>query len=53
MIASDEQSLHSAGDLKLQAGMPADVYIEGNSQTALRYFAEPFSATLRKAAKQM
>ncbi len=53
MIAADEKSLHDAGDLVLQAGMPAEVYIEGNSQTALQYLAEPLTATIRKAGRQM
>ncbi len=53
MIAADEKSLHEAGDIALQAGMPAEVYIEGNSQTALQYLAEPFSATIRKAGREM
>lgn len=53
MIAADEHSLHTAGDLKLQAGMPAEVYIEGTKQTAWQYIAEPITATLRKAGRQL
>jgi membrane fusion protein, epimerase transport system len=53
MIAADEQSLHAAGDLKLQAGMPAEVYIEGNKQTALQYLAEPLTTTINKAGRQL
>ena len=51
--SADEHSLHTAGDLKLQAGMPAEVYIEGTKQTALQYLAEPIASTLRKAGRQL
>jgi HlyD family secretion protein len=33
--------------------MPAEVYIEGTSQTALQYLMEPITSTARKAARQM
>jgi HlyD family secretion protein len=52
-IAADAQSLRDAGDLKLQAGMPAEVYIEGSKQTPLQYLAEPITSTIRKAGRQM
>jgi membrane fusion protein, epimerase transport system len=50
MIEADKVSLQAAGDVKLQAGMPVEVYIEGTAQTALQYMIEPITATLRKAA---
>jgi membrane fusion protein, epimerase transport system len=53
MIAADENSLHTAGDLKLHAGMPAEVYIEGTKQTTLQYLIEPLTTTIRKAGRQM
>jgi len=53
MIATDAESLRSAGELTLQAGMPAEVYIEGSQQTPLQYILEPLTATARKAARQM
>ena len=53
MILADADSLHAAGDLKLQAGMPAEVYLEGTQQTALQYLMEPITSTLRKAGRQM
>jgi len=53
MIRADADSLHVAGDLKLQAGMPAEVYFEGTQQTALQYLLEPITSTLRKAGRQM
>ena len=53
MILADADSLQAAGELKLQAGMPAEVYIEGTPQTALQYLMEPITSTLRKAGRQM
>lgn len=53
MILADVESLQAAGDLKLQAGMPAEVYIEGTKQTALQYLMEPITSTIRKAGRQM
>lgn len=52
-IVADAQALASAGELKLQAGMPAEVYIEGSKQTALQYLLEPLTAVARKARRQM
>lgn len=53
MILADADSLQSAGELKLQAGMPAEVYIEGAQQTPLQYLMEPITSTIRKAGRQM
>ena len=53
MILADADSLHSAGDYKVQAGMPAEVYIEGPSQTPLQYMAEPITSAIRKAGRQL
>jgi epimerase transport system membrane fusion protein len=53
LIAADPGSLEAAGQLKLQAGMPAEVYIEGARQTPLQYLAEPITATFRKAGRQL
>jgi HlyD family secretion protein len=53
MILADPASLQSVGDFNLQAGMPAEVYIEGSKQTALQYLLEPITNTVRKAARQM
>ena len=53
MILADADSLASIGDFKLQAGMPAEVYIEGTKQTALQYLLEPITTTLRRAGRQM
>ena len=48
------ESLQSAGDhLKLQAGMPAEVYIDSGTQTALQYMIEPITSTVRRAGRQL
>jgi HlyD family secretion protein len=53
MITADAQSLHAAGDLQVQAGMPAEVYIEGTKQTPFQYLAEPIASTIRRAGRQL
>jgi HlyD family secretion protein len=53
MISADAQSLQQAGELRVQAGMPAEVYIEGTRQTPLQYLAEPIVSTVRKAGRQL
>jgi HlyD family secretion protein len=53
MIAADAESLAAADGLKLQAGMPVEVYIEGNAQTALQYLLEPITTTMRRAARPL
>lgn len=52
-IEADAASLSAVGDLKLQAGMPAEVYLEGSQQTALQYLMEPITSTVRKAGRSM
>jgi HlyD family secretion protein len=51
MVQADPESLRGLGDSKVQAGMPAEVYVEGPSQTALQYLMEPVASTLMKAAR--
>lgn len=53
MISVDGQSLKDAGELQVQAGMPAEVYIEGSQQTPFQYLAEPITSTIRKAGRQL
>ncbi|MOA07128.1 Type I secretion system membrane fusion protein PrsE [compost metagenome] len=53
MIRADAESLKSISGFKLQAGMPAEVYIAGVTQTALQYIAEPITSTVRRAGRQM
>jgi HlyD family secretion protein len=52
-ILADPESLQGVGNFNLQAGMPAEVYIEGSKQTALQYLLEPITSTVRKAGRQM
>lgn len=52
-ITVDDLALQSASELKLQAGMPAEVYMEGVKRTPLEYMLEPITATVRRAGKQM
>jgi HlyD family secretion protein len=53
LVAVDPASLHLSGDIVLQAGMPAEVFIEGSTQTTLQYLVEPLTSTARKALRQM
>jgi HlyD family secretion protein len=53
LIVADPDSLHAVGDFNLQAGMPAEVYIEGSKQTPLQYLMEPIVSTVRKAGREM
>jgi hypothetical protein len=54
MILADGESVQSAAsELKLQAGMPAEFYIDGSTQTPLQYLTAPSTATIRKAGRQM
>jgi membrane fusion protein, epimerase transport system len=52
-VVADAASLRDADDLKLQAGMPAEVYLDGGTQTALQYMVEPITSVWRKAGRQM
>ncbi|MGH8130919.1 MAG: HlyD family type I secretion periplasmic adaptor subunit [Steroidobacteraceae bacterium] len=52
LIETDAASLKEAGDLKLQAGMPAEVYLKGEKRTALQYLLEPVTTAIRRAGKE-
>ena len=52
LIEADAASLSRAGDLKLQAGMPAEVYIKGEERTPLQYLVEPVTQVIRHAARE-
>jgi membrane fusion protein, epimerase transport system len=52
MIEADAFSLGKAGEVKLQAGMPAEVYIKGEERTPLQYLLEPVSQVLRRAGRE-
>ncbi len=53
LVTVDPASLQMSGDIALQAGMPAEVFIEGSTQTTLQYLMEPLASTARKALRQM
>jgi membrane fusion protein, epimerase transport system len=54
LILADPQSVEAAGnDLKLQAGMPAEVFIDGSTQTPLQYVTASINSTVRRAGRQM
>ncbi len=52
LVEADPASLAKAGDLKLLAGMPAEVYIKGEEHTPLQYLLEPLTQALRHAARE-
>jgi len=51
-IETDAASLKEAGDMKLQAGMPAEVYLRGEKRTALQYLLEPVTTAMRRAGRE-
>jgi HlyD family type I secretion membrane fusion protein len=46
------QALREAGDLHLQAGMPAEVFIQTTSRTALQYLLDPITGFLQKSMRE-
>ncbi|HET9822937.1 MAG TPA: HlyD family efflux transporter periplasmic adaptor subunit, partial [Burkholderiaceae bacterium] len=52
LVEADGAALAAAGDLKLQAGMPAEVYIKGEERTPLQYLVEPVTQVLRRAGRE-
>ena len=51
-IEADAKSLAAAGDLKLQAGMPAEVFLKGEQRTPLQYLLEPITQVLDRAGRE-
>jgi HlyD family type I secretion membrane fusion protein len=51
-VQADPASLAEAGDLRLQAGMPAEVYFNGEQRTALQYLLEPLTQVMRRAGRE-
>jgi HlyD family type I secretion membrane fusion protein len=51
-IALGEDALAAAGNLKLQAGMPAEVYVRTDSRTAFDYLTAPITAYFRRAMRE-
>lgn len=52
LVEATAAALVAAGDLKLQAGMPAEVYIRGEDRTPMQYLVEPVTQVLRRAARE-
>lgn len=52
LIEADPQGLIDAGDLKLVAGMPAEVFIKGERRSPLAYLMEPITKVLDHAARE-
>jgi len=52
LVEADPASLEKAGDMKLLAGMPAEIYIEGEERTPLQYLLEPVTQVLRRAVRE-
>jgi HlyD family type I secretion membrane fusion protein len=46
------EALQKAGDLKLQAGMPAEVFIKSTSRTTLQYLFDPVTAYMRRSMRE-
>jgi HlyD family type I secretion membrane fusion protein len=46
------QALVDAGNLKMQAGMPAEIYIRTDSRSALDYLLAPVTAYLRRGMRE-
>ena len=52
LVEAEPASLVKAQDIKLQAGMPAEVYIKGEERTPLEYLIEPVTQILHKAGRE-
>jgi len=46
------EALRKAGDLKLQAGMPAEVFIQTTSRNALEYLLDPILGFLQRSLRE-
>ncbi|MFM9883876.1 MAG: HlyD family type I secretion periplasmic adaptor subunit [Burkholderiales bacterium] len=53
LVIADADSLKSLVDFKVQAGMPAEVYLDGTPQTPFQFLTEPVMSTVRKAGRMM
>jgi len=52
LIEADPASLAAAGAIKLIAGMPAEVYLNGEERTPLQFLIEPVTQVMRRAARE-
>jgi HlyD family type I secretion membrane fusion protein len=51
-VALAADALDAAGKLRMQAGMPAEVYIRTDSRTAFDYLAAPITSYLRRGMRE-
>jgi len=47
-----QEALAKAGDLKLQAGMPAELFIKTGARTALLYVLDPITGFLQRSLRE-
>ena len=52
LVEADAASLARSGEVRLQAGMPAEVYLKGEERTPLQYLVEPVTQVLRHAGRE-
>ena len=52
LIGAAPAALAPQSELKLQAGLPAEVYIKGEQRTPLPYLAEPVTRVMRRAGRK-
>ena len=52
LVQAEPASLGKAEDIKVQAGMPAEIYIKGEERTPLEYLLEPVTQILHKAGRE-
>lgn len=53
LVEVDRNSLERAGEVKLHAGMPGEVYLQGKRLTPIQYLIEPITTTLRRSAREL
>jgi HlyD family type I secretion membrane fusion protein len=51
-VAVTPQALREAGDLRLQAGMPAEVFVKTSSRTALQYLLDPVLGFMQRSMRE-
>jgi membrane fusion protein, epimerase transport system len=51
-VEADAASLAQQREIRLQAGMPAEVYLLGEERTPLQYLVEPLTQVLRRAGRE-
>jgi len=46
------EALRKAGDLKLQAGMPAEVFVQTTARNALQYLLDPILGFMQRSLRE-